>query len=547
MFVANRLVFLSVILIVSVFNNISNADFEVKTVYLIPTDSVDNSEELNLNDIMKSVQTTYRDEMNRHGFGNKTFDLETDKDGRVVVHKVKGDRNKFFYNTVDNFFLVQGELENKGYNNRQSIYAIVMAGMNSVFGSAAGLAASYASGAWFNNDNYYGYCIVIESTQQDTERIISHELGHTFGFAHIVLDNSNDLIMGSAGDKLAFHEARWLSRNQYFNHKWTHNFGPEIVGFHGAKNQNDGKIRITADISDPDGLFQSYGFVTTPTPAGYAVIGVNFYDGNMNVKIDFDDIDRYLLTASNEIWIQLMDSHGNWRYHHPKIYKLPDQEEFEDHKKYLTIRNKHDINSLTPINNENEWFGWENAGVFEKIPDTDAPKLPEWYFDFPNMHDWTHWFYSHASSRFIYDISNKGYNRFESHFYMPNPCGGGATMKVVCFADDIEIYHSELLSAPAAQNKHFQVNIPENTSKFTIQVTDAQDGIFCDHFVFGEPVMKIVTQDEINRIDINEDMDENQVEPPEDIICEGCEIDIDPRSVNGKFKLATSWGVIKSR
>ena len=309
---------------VSVFNNISNADYKVETVYFMPTDSEDKSDELDLNGIMKSIQSTYEFEMNRHGFHGKTFQLETDKNGKVVVHKVRGDKNKLFYNTVDTLSIVQDELEIKGYDNRQSIYAIVMAGMDSLNGgTAAGLAVAYPFGAWFNNSEYYGYYVVVDGTKQETERILRHELAHTFGLSHIVLHDSNGFIMAN-GTKLAFNEARWLSRNQYFSRKWMHNFGPEIVKFHGAENQNDGKIRVTADISDPDGLFQAYGFVTTPRPEGFATVGFNFYDGNVHEKIVFDDIDRNLLTKSNEIWIQLMDIHGNWRYHHPSIYELPD-------------------------------------------------------------------------------------------------------------------------------------------------------------------------------------------------------------------------------
>lgn len=71
--------------------------YTVRVIYFQPTDSQDRSEWLDLDDIMKSIQITYQDEMNCHGFGNKTFELETNKDGKVIVHKVRGNQNKAAY------------------------------------------------------------------------------------------------------------------------------------------------------------------------------------------------------------------------------------------------------------------------------------------------------------------------------------------------------------------------------------------------------------------------------------------------------------------
>ncbi len=159
------------------------------------------------------------------------------------------------------------------------------------------------------------------------------------------------------------------------------------------------------------------------------------------------------------------------------------------------------------------------------------------------MNDWTHWFYSHAKSRFVYDVSHGEYNRFESYFYMPNPCNEKGSVKVICFADNIQIYESEVLRGSNAQNKHFQIDFPKDTKRLTIEITDANDGITCDHFVFGEAVVKIVEEDNINR---DENEDENKA--PDEIICEDCiDSDSNQRSVDPKRKLTTQWSILKSR
>ena len=41
-------------------------------------------------EVMADVQTLYRTEMERNGYGAKTFRLETDNAGKVIVHTVNG-------------------------------------------------------------------------------------------------------------------------------------------------------------------------------------------------------------------------------------------------------------------------------------------------------------------------------------------------------------------------------------------------------------------------------------------------------------------------
>ncbi len=508
--------------------------YTVRTVYFMPTDSIDRSDWLDLDNIMKNNQEVYESEMERHGFLGKTFRLETDKQGQVIVHKIKGRHNKVHY-SGDTYALVTQELQVR-FNDKKNIYAIVVAGMPGLQWGQAGGVASASPGGWWNKGEDHAFIVSGETTLANTEQVILHELGHAFGLWHIVLYDPQEFILGS-GKKLSLHEARWLSKSYYFNDVWIFGFAPSIVNFHGTEAfGND--IRFRVDVTDQNGLHQAYAMLNTN------IVGWDFLNGNDDTATF--DVERRFVENDTELWIQLMDNDGNWLWYRIN-YVLPEQPTAENDgiQKYLTIRDRR-IHSLVPINNENEWCGWENAGIFEKQPNRHRPQLPNWYIDVPKLNEWDSWFYSHAKSRFVYDVSNGGYNRFESLLYMPNPCNGTADIEIICLADDVQVYHSDVLRPPAAQNKRILVDFPSDTKTFTIEVTDAKDGIACDHFVLGNARVFISEP-----ADIDDDVVENEVEDNE--VCVNCMENIDKDtieedlSVSFQNKLTTRWATIKER
>lgn len=579
-------------------NSYSLDEYIVRTVYFVPIDSIDRSKQLDLDNIMKSIRLTYLDEMNRHGFDGKTFNLEIDNNGKVVIHKVRGNNNKLFYNQNNTLSIVEEELEKKGYNNRQSIYAIVMAGMNVLSGGAGGLAAVNPHGAWFNNAEYYGYCVSIESTKQITESILRHEIGHTFGLSHLI--DTSGFIMAN-GDKLAFHEARWLSKNQYFNDVWKHNFGPEIIRFQGAKNENDGKIRITADVRDSDGLFQSYGFVDTPTPAGYGLVGFNFHDGDVNTRVNFSDIDRHLLEKSDEIWLQLMDTHGNWRYHHPNTYTLPEPLNKNEDLDIDNINLTEGLIAYWDFNGNSDDIAEDVSGSghngkliggTERIKDgkyggaikfngANSEVFVPYHKDLnPEVFTITAWanvasdgtgYRSVVSCRD--DLPQRGYIFYcEPQNTWQFWIGTGENHWQAAQGPAVNLDKWDHLAGTYADGKHkFYINgkfvserdfdISLNTNEeFLIGAGSNETRNHHYHFegIIDEVRLydRVLSEDEIAAVMNNESLDnqdnqdknEEQIEPPDVIICEDCEFDdnSEQRSVDPKGKLTTQWAKIKS-
>ena len=150
---------------------------------------------------------------------------------------------------------------------------------------------------------------------------------------------------------------------------------------------------------------------------------------------------------------------------------------------YLTFTHE-DHNSLVPINDSQEWDGWE-GGIWEKTPDGDISNKPHGDYRISRyMSSWDHWMYSHAPSRIVYDISGGFYTRFSANIDMTS-CGGLLSVEVIVYADGVEIYKSGELRH-GDRNTSIEFDIPENTEILTIEVSDVEDGR-CDHFVLGNP------------------------------------------------------------
>ena len=63
----------------------------VRLIYFVPSDQQAQPDiNTKLDTLIKKVQTFYADEMERHGYGRKTFAFETDRRGNAVVHRVRG-------------------------------------------------------------------------------------------------------------------------------------------------------------------------------------------------------------------------------------------------------------------------------------------------------------------------------------------------------------------------------------------------------------------------------------------------------------------------
>ena len=181
------LTFLTLILI-SVSSLSSIAKFDVHVVYFKPTDAPDIDHEYH-DKIMKDIQKYYQSKMTRHGFTDKTFPLETDKDNNLIIHTINAKHNgdHYFRNSMFDMFkeLIEPELPFK-FNNlqnrdsRDNVHLIVVGGvrMDRNLLGTQGMGFTWLAGRWGGNAtvnmNY------IKEFPNHYLGAVAHELGHAF-------------------------------------------------------------------------------------------------------------------------------------------------------------------------------------------------------------------------------------------------------------------------------------------------------------------------------------------------------------------------------
>ena len=86
--------------------------------------------------ILLNTQRFYAKEMNRHGYGYKTFNLETDGDGKVIFHNIKGKKTLRQYGDIN---LIVDEVNNalgEGFNDENGLRVVYVAGAEKIAGGA---------------------------------------------------------------------------------------------------------------------------------------------------------------------------------------------------------------------------------------------------------------------------------------------------------------------------------------------------------------------------------------------------------------------------
>ena len=280
----------------------------VRLIYFLPKDREPQPDiNARMDKLIKDVQLFYAEHMENHGFGRKTFEIEADAQGNVVVHHIKGKFNDAYYHNPS--WAVWDEIE-EHFDWSKNIYLTALdistgsidniwcgrGGPHGVRGGAALISA-------------FGGCFSISTA--------AHELGHAFGLNHDNRGQGTWISSSGIADRMvtSFCAAEWLDVHRCFNVSQAPSEGspPIIKMLSSSLAFPPNAIRLRFKVTNRNRLHQAQ--LHTPELEPYVVggfIGCKALNGSTNTIVEF--VTTELRLKSTEVSLNIIDVDGNFSY-----------------------------------------------------------------------------------------------------------------------------------------------------------------------------------------------------------------------------------------
>ena len=276
----------------------------VRLIYFLPRDRQPQPYiDAKIDALVKYVQQFFTDQMEAHGFGRKTFQIETDARGKVLVHRVIGQFDDQYY--YDNPFGKAKEEINEQFDMSKNTYFITIEIGKTILRAGIRAACGQGSGA---GD---GRVIIPASGSCFDWDTAAHELGHAFELQHDFRDDAYIMSYGPQPTKLSLCAAEWLDVHPAFNsrqdavnkHATFEMLPPSLASPPNA-------VRLRFKLTDPDGIHHVHLRAPSgPIYLGSDLIGCKRLNGNPSSTLEF--ITTALAPSNKIVEIQMIDVHGN--------------------------------------------------------------------------------------------------------------------------------------------------------------------------------------------------------------------------------------------
>ena len=238
----------------------------VRMIYFLPNDRPYRADVIQrLKDEIPNIQTFFAKQMEGHGYGKMTFQIETDSQDEPMVHDVIGKQPDSHY--LDNAGeTILGEIE-QTYDLLANVYLIVVDNSTDTINWGDGLTAG---GRGIRRGKSGGFVLLRSGFRWD---LMAHELGHAFGLWHDFRDPRYIMSYGPGRNRLSACHAEYLSVHPYFNSDTPiespieEERAPTIEPISPRPYPAGSKrVSFQLKVSDPEGLHQVLLYVTTIKP-----------------------------------------------------------------------------------------------------------------------------------------------------------------------------------------------------------------------------------------------------------------------------------------